>query len=349
MLMVLGVSPVLGQAPASAAPLAAPTDAAQPSKERPGAGRSFDLHPKWVVGDVQRYSYELMNYHGAQAADDDKKRQGELFRQEGRLLRKVVSSDDKGTVLAFTFERFYLQEARGTKVQYFDSDFGDDPNRVTYLTPRVKKWMSRTITVKLNSDSQVVGIEGLDPAQAVGPMADAQDTREPVDIDETIVKKMWRPMYRLDKPQLAGKIGETWTMHDSSEDPETGKFDLAIHHELKDVTGGLVTIESHADVKFTPTEGPDSMHAKLEAMKITGTYEWDLKNGRLRTWNTEQESTMDAERGGAHLKLKSKTVTGFKWMDPDAPKDDPQAGGKPMNAGADPSRPQTTGGGTGKP
>jgi hypothetical protein len=146
-----------------------------------------------------------------------------------------------------------------------------------------------------------------------------------VDIDALIVKKMWRPLYHLDKPQLTGRIGETWTMKDSSEDPELGTFDLAIHHELKDVIGGIVTIESHADVKHTPSTDAASMNAKLTSSKITGTYEWDLKRGFLRSWSTEQEMTLDAERAGARLVLDSKTVTNYRWVDPSAPKEDPNA------------------------
>ncbi len=293
---------------------AAPAAAAKAREEKAGSGPVVDLHPKWTVGDVTVFEYELLSNSYARAADDEKKKSGQLYRQMGRLVRRVVAADEKGATLSLRYERLYLQTAVGTSVMYYDSEDGDAPTKVNELTGPVKMCMGREIVVRLDAEGEVQSVTG-NESRGPGPDGKGGEKIPQSVLGDEMVKKMWRPLYRLDKPGLTAKVGETWTTHDESSDPVRGTFLISLHNELKSASGGVAIIAATADVEHHPATGPTAMRAELTEHTVKGEYEWDLVKGNLRSWTTSQEMKMHAERAGTKIVMGSKVTTKFQRED----------------------------------
>ncbi len=283
--------------------------------ESPGSGPVVDLHPKWTVGDVTVYEYELLSNAYARIGEDESKKSGQLYKQMGRLARRVVSADESGVTLSLRFERLYLQSAVGTSVMYYDSADGDAPAKVNQLTEPTRACLAREIIVRLDPEGEVVSVTGNENPEG-GAAGGNTIARVPQSVlGETMVKKMWRPLYRLDKPGLTARVGETWTTHDESSDPQRGTFRTALHHELRSAANGVAIIAATADVEHTPATGPAAMRATLRDHTVTGEFEWDLVRGNLRSWTTSQEMRLDVDRAGARAVMGSKVTTKFQRAD----------------------------------
>ena len=88
----------------------------------PGSGPRVDLRLKWTTGDVARYDFEFLNHWVARLPEDDSgKKGGQLYRSEGRILRRVLAANDSGVVLSFVIERLHMQVSSGTEVIHYDS------------------------------------------------------------------------------------------------------------------------------------------------------------------------------------------------------------------------------------
>jgi hypothetical protein len=272
--------------------------------DRPGTGPAIDLHPKWTVGDVTVFEYDMLNNSYAQAPDDPKKKSGQLFRQLGRVARKVVAADGKGVTLSMKFERLYMQVAMGTSVMYYDSSDGDNPSKVNELTGPVKACLEREIIVKLGPAGEVLSVTGHE--NAASPATPLPDDGP---------EKLWRPMYGLDKPGLEAKVGEVWTTHEENSNENLGTFTLALHNELKSATDGVALISVTADVSHEQASGPTAMKTELTEQTVTGEYEWDLVKGNLMSWSTAQDMKMDVDRVGTRVVMGSKVTTRFMRAD----------------------------------
>jgi hypothetical protein len=263
---------------------------------------------------VTVFEYELLSNSWAKAADDESKKSGQLFRQMGRVARKVVSADEKGVTLSMKFERLYLQTAVGTNVMYYDTNDGDAPAKVNDLTGPAKECLSREIVVKLDKDGEVVSVTGNENKDA-GPDGKGGAKAPQSVLGDAMVRKMWRPMYRLDKPGLTAKVGETWTTQDQSADATLGTFSLAIHNELKSAADGVAVISAVADVEHAQATGSMAMRSMLTEKNVTGEFEWDLVKGNLRSWTTVQEMKLDVDRAGTKVIMGSKVTTKFQRAD----------------------------------
>src|ERR1051325_6061472 len=98
-------APLRAQLAQPQTPPAPPAASKTPAQPNPGSGPAIDLRPKWHRGDVAKYTLEVMVNTTVRSPDDETKKAGELYRQEGRLVRRVVSTDETGTTLSVMFER----------------------------------------------------------------------------------------------------------------------------------------------------------------------------------------------------------------------------------------------------
>jgi hypothetical protein len=311
----------------------------KPTVEVTGTGDKVDLRPKWTKGDTAKYDFEFMSRWTAHASEGDTaKKGGQLYRQEGRMVRRVISVDDTGVTLSIMMERLHMQVSSGTEVVHYDSDFGDNPDRQNDLTGPVKMCVGRPITVKLNRAGEVVSIEGNENPEYDPNKPDAAQQQIPQAILGTqVIRKLWRPLYALDKKNLESRVGDKWTTTDVTVDPGLGTFELAIRNELNEFKDGVAKIESAADVSLTPAIGHGVVTATLTDSTVTGLVEWNVPKGILKTWETSQEMKLNAERSGEKQKLETKLTTSFKWVDPNAPKEPAKAA--PAAPAAGPKKP----------
>lgn len=322
----------------------------RPKIDLPGTGPRVDLRPKWTTGDTARYDFEFLNHWVARVpGDDGNKKGGQLYRSEGRLLRRVLAADDKGITLSFVIERLHMQVSSGTEVIHYDSDFGNDPARHNDLTDPVQATVGRIITVRVGNDGKIISIDGNEnpPPPAADPnKPDAAPPTPPPQVLQAIIgtpiiRKVWRPLYTLDKKFADSRIGDKWTTEEVTPDPSMGTYSLTLHNELKELTDGIAKIETVVDVDFSPLIGHGVVHAALTSSDVTGALEWDTSKGILKRWSTSQEMKLDAERSGENQKLETKLTTTFKWFDPNAPKEVPKPAADPTKA-PEPADPKKT-------
>ena len=278
-----------------------------------------------------------MRYTMFQSEEQGGKKGGELTRANGRLLRRVLAADDQGVTFSFMIEQLHMQVSTGTVVTHYDSDFGDDPDRQNDLTGPVKATVGRPITVRVDKSGKVVSVEGNedpdpDPNQPENarpprPIAGVIGTQE--------IRKLWRPLYAIDKKSLDSRIGDRWTIEDISSDGPLGTFGVELHHELKSVADGVAHIDITADVDFTPAIGHSPIHATLTGSDVKGAIDWDTSKGALKSWTTTQEMKMEMERAGEKQRRESMTQTAFTRMEPGSGKDAKDAS-KPAAGGAAP-------------
>jgi hypothetical protein len=295
----------------------------KPVVEAAGTGEKVDLHPKWTTGDTARYDFEFLSRWTSHLGEDEKaKKGGQLYRQEGRLVRRVASVDDSGVTLAITMERLHIQVSSGTEVVHYDSDFGDKPDRQNELTAPVQACVGRQITVKLNRAGEVVSVVGNENPAPDPSNPDAKQTQIPQAILGTqVVRKLWRPLYQLDKKNLDSRVGDKWSTTEVTTDPGLGTFELTFSHSLGEMKDGVAKITSTADVMLTPAIGHGVITATLTDSTIKGIVEWNTSTGTLKSWETNQDMKLDAERSGEKQKLDTQLKTILKWVDPNAPKE----------------------------
>ena len=320
---------------------------ASAAPDAPGTGPRVDLTPKWVKGDAVRYEFEFMSrYTMFQSEEQGGKKGGELYRAEGRLLRRVLAVDDQGVTLSFMIERLHVQISTGTVVTHYDSDFGDDPDRKNDLTGPVKATVGRPITVRVDKSGKLVSVEGNeDPEPDPNQPENARPPR-PVEgvIGTPEIRKLWRPLYALDKKSLDSRVGDRWTIEDISSDGSLGTFGIELHNELKGAADGVAHIDIIAGVDFTPAIGHAPVHATLTGSDVKGEIDWDTSKGMLKSWTTTQDMKMDMERGGEKQRRESTTRTAFTRIEPGAVKDakdapKPVSGVPPLSSPAPAAKP----------
>jgi hypothetical protein len=303
----------------------------KPLPDAVGTGEKVDLHAKWSKGDTAKYEFEFFSrWTSFMSEEDGGKKGGQLYRGTGRILRRVLSADDKGVTLSFMLERLHMQVSTGTVVTHYDSDFGDAPDRKNDLTAPVNATVNRPITVRVGSDGQVVSIEGNeDPEPDPNKPEDAQAPHVIQGIIGTpVIRTLWKPLYAIDKKSLDSHVGDRWTTDDMNSDPSLGTFGVTLHHELKSEKDGIAKIQTIGEVDFTPAIGHNVIHGTLTGYTVTGDVEWDLAKGMLKSWSTSQEMKMDLERAGEKQRRETQVKTIFTRVEPGAAKDtvkDPKA------------------------
>ncbi len=312
-----------------------------------GAGEKVDLHPKWTTGDTTKYDFEFLSRWTSHMGEGEKApKGGQLYRQEGRLARRVVAVDDSGVTLAITMERLHIQVSSGTEVVHYDSDFGDIPERQNALTAPVKACVGRQIIVKLSRAGEVLSVEGNEPPPPDPSKTEVEQPQVPQAILGTqVVRKLWRPLYQLDKKNLDARVGDKWSTTDVTSDPGLGTFELTINNDLSELKDGVARITSVAEVMLTPAIGHGAITATLRESAVKGIIEWNTSRGMLKSWETSQDMKLDTERSGEKQKLETQLKTIFKWVDTNAPKElskDPAAtpiGEKPKGVPTDDVKP----------
>lgn len=298
----------------------------KPTIEVAGTGEKVDLHPKWTTGDTAKYEFEFTSRWTARMGEGEKApKGGQLYRQNGRLVRRVVSVDDTGVMLALTMEQLHVQVSSGTEVVHYDSDFGDNPDRQNALTEPVKMCVGRQILVKLDRAGEIVSVTGNEgpPPDITNPDAPPKQLPQAI-LGTQVIRKLWRPLYGLEKKNLDSRVGDKWSTTEVTTDPALGTFELTLQHTLGELKDGVAKIDSTADVVLTPTIGHGVISATLKESNVTGLVEWNASKGMLKTWETHQEMKLDTERSGEKQKLETKLSTQFKWIDPNAPKEAPK-------------------------
>ncbi len=316
--------------------------APKPMIEVAGTGEKVDLHPKWTTGDTAKYEFEFTSRWMAKMGEGEKApKGGQLYRQNGRIVRRVVSVDDTGVTLALTMEQLHMQVSSGTEVVHYDSDFGDNPDRQNVLTEPVKMCVGRQIIVKLDRAGEIVSVTGNEgpPPDITNPDAPPKQLPQAI-LGTQVIRKLWRPLYGLEKKNLNSRVGDKWTSTEVTTDPAMGTFELTLQHTLGELKDGIAKIDSTADVVLTPAIGPGGMSATLKESVVTGLVEWNASKGMLKSWETHQEMKLDTERSGEKQKLETKLSTLFKWIDPNAPKEVPKEPAKeaPKDSSAEPKK-----------
>ena len=299
---------------------------AKPAVDIAGTGEKVDLHPKWTTGDTAKYEFEFTSRWMAKMGEGEKApKSGQLYRQNGRMVRRVVSVDDTGVTLALTIEQLHVQVSSGTEVVHYDSEFGDNPDRQNVLTEPVKMCVGRQIIVKLDRAGEILGVTGNEgpPPDITNPDGPPKQLPQAI-LGTQVIRKLWRPLYGLEKKNLDSRVGDRWTSTDVTTDPAMGVFEMTIQHTLGELKDGVAKIVSTADVMLTPAVGQGGMSATLKESIVGGLVEWNASKGLLRTWETSQEMKLDTERSGEKQKLETKLLTSFKWIDPNAPKEAPK-------------------------
>lgn len=314
--------------------------APKPMIEVAGTGEKVDLHAKWTTGDTAKYEFEFTSRWMAKMGEGEKApKGGQLYRQNGRIVRRVVCVDDTCVTLALTMEQLHMQVSSGTEVVHYDSDFGDNPDRQNVLTEPVKMCVGRQIIVKLDRAGEIVSVTGNEgpPPDITNPDAPPKQLPQAI-LGTQVIRKLWRPLYGLEKKNLNSRVGDKWTSTEVTTDPAMGTFELTLQHTLGELKDGIAKIDSTADVVLTPTIGPGGMSATLKESVVTGLVEWNASKGMLKTWETHQEMKLDTERSGEKQKLETKLSTQFKWIDPNAPKEVPKEPAKeaPKDSSAEP-------------
>jgi len=294
----------------------------------PGSGPTIDLRPKWHIGDVTRYDMEIVKHNASKSPDDPNKKMGELYKQWGRLVRRVVAADASGTTLSLMYETLHLQAAYGTKVVHYSSDMGDNPDRQNELTPWVKACVGRPILVKLNAAGEVLSITGNEDPDASLPGADKMPHVPQAVLGDTPIRKLWAPLYALDRTEA--KLGQEWFDEQKNADGKLGTFDVKLRNRLSEFKDGVATISTVADVDLYPATGPAAAKTKLTESAVSGSVEWDVTRGTLKTWSTSQEFKLDAEGRARKEKIETFITTDFKRVEPGSE----PAGAAPAPAGA---------------
>lgn len=300
--------------------------ASTPKVEVAGTGEKVDLRAKWTTGDTSKYEFEFTSRWTARMGEGEKPTKGgQLYRQNGRMVRRVLAVDDGGVTLALTMEQLHVQVSSGTEVVHYDSDFGDNPERVNVLTELVNLCVGRQIIVKLDRAGEIVSVTGNEspPPDITKPDAPAKQLPQAI-LGTQVIRKLWRPLYGLEKKNLNSRVGDKWTSTDVTTDPALGTFELTIQHTLSAFKDGVAKIDSTADVMLTPVIGHGVMSATLKGSTVTGMVEWNASKGLLKTWETNQEMKLDTERSGEKQKLETVLSTSIKWIDPNAPKEVPK-------------------------
>lgn len=296
---------------------------AKPAIEVAGTGEKVDLHSKWTTGDTTKYEFEFTSRWMSKMGEGEKApKGGQLYRQNGRLVRRVVAVDDTGVTLALTMEQLHVQVSSGTEVVHYDSDFGDNPDRQNALTEPVKMCVGRQIIVKLDRAGEIISVTGNEnpPPDIMKPDAPPRQLPQAI-LGTQVIRKLWRPLYGLEKKNLDSRVGDKWATTNVTTDPALGTFEISIQHTLSELKDGVAKIDSTADVMLTPAVGHGVVSATLKESAVTGLIEWNSSKGMLKTWDTNQEMKLDTERSGEKQKLETKLSTSFKWIDPNAPKE----------------------------
>lgn len=336
LLVLAACGGAMAQTPAPASPpsaanqVPAKPDAkaeAKPEVQNTPIGTKVDLRSKWIVGDIATYDFEIMNRTTAKSAEDETKRNGNIYRQSGQLTRRVEAVDPEGVTLVFTITKLHLQASYGTKVVHFGSYFTEGPEHGDNpLVGPVKMAVNRPVTIRLDAAGQFVSVKGNEVPPPDPNKPDEMKNWQPVPagvLGSEAIMRAWKPLVGVEKKPAQGVVGEKWDSAESSSDAQLGVFDVKLHHQLTDVKDNVATIATTADVELFGAAGPAAIRAKITSSKITGTTHWDLSRGTLKHRLTSQAMTMDAQGRAGDLKLETELATYFEWVDPSTPKAPP--------------------------
>jgi hypothetical protein len=313
---IVGVVAVCGQGLGQVAParpsVPAPVVERGVIAEAAGTGERVDLRSSWVKGEVAAYEFEIAGRWSTRMGEEEEKKIGQAYRQEGRLARRVLGVDEGGVTLAFTIERLRLLVSSGVESMHFDSEAGDNPERANPLSEAVKAVVGRPVTVRVDKAGKLVSVEG--NGEAEGDPGKPESSRAQIIkgvLGASVIRDLWKPLYGIEKRNPDSRVGDRWTTESTTIDPSLGTFGLTLRHELKEVREGVARIETIAEVEFTGAAGKGAARTTLAESAAVGEAEWDVMRGTLKHWTTSQEMKIDQEIAGQKQRIETGVTTSF--------------------------------------
>lgn len=277
------------------------------------------LRPKWVAGQSDAYDVRLETRMMANVLSNEGGRQAQLYRQEARLTRRVVKTTPESTVLIITIERLRMQVGAGGQVVWYDSASKDFNNDAPELKQAIDTAVGRPITVTINPEGEVIGIEGNQNPEPTNEQ-EAKRPRVPQSIlGDKVISGVWRPLFGVPGAPEDAKVGGTWTLDEKSSDSAMGIFQTKSIFTLASVAASTATIGVTGTAKLIPSMGPSAIKGDLKESSITSSYDWDMSASTVRSMIGRQFQSVEGERGELKQRVDTTTLRQFTRIDPKAP------------------------------
>lgn len=268
----------------------------------------ISLRPKWVVGSTDLY----------RVVQDSSKKQTQIpggpkgvdrtIRQEITLSRRVVSQEGSSTTLELRVVDIKMDILSDGEHATFDSTLPPETEQHAQLAPLMRKAIDLPLTVTLNRDDEVTGIQGNLPADG-----------NPRSLPQTIVgdpflREVLRPLYRLPSSPASASVGKAWDRVDAEATPPIGTVHTTVTYRLESIKGQEATISLKGGIVISPALGPTAVKSETKVQSIEGSGIWDAEAGSLKSLKRTERLDLDLENPAGTVPFSSQTITIFERL-----------------------------------
>lgn len=283
----------------------------------PGAGaEKVDLRPRWEQGAAARYVMTIRSDNMVKPIDKAEPEQKQTIEQEFTLSMKAVKADpENGATVEIIYERVKVHLKTDDIDLNYDSDGSKpvDPKKSPRrdqideamdeaLKQAFAGMVGQRMTVVYDGQGNIKSVDG-----GVGLALPGLMDKAGAGMGKDAAASLFGPIStRKSGGGLVG-LGEKWKNIDDVDLTPMGQFRMVTDYQLRSTRDGK------ADVVFTgrieaPTEVSGKSPVAIKGGGYRGQYTWDTRLGQLKSMTSEQQVTIEGQKGGIGSMSSTQTV-----------------------------------------
>lgn len=320
-------------------------------------GQEVDLRPKFVPGQVERYTLEQNSSAKTTSNRDKTKNTTSQTDQTIWVALRTMRVDEAGVAtVEVSCERIKLAIHSDDFKGSYDSDQAtnapapspgtparpatptkhgpDERDNAEMLAAIVRPMLGSRLTLKIDAAGNILSATGgaeLSPSSLIG----VEGLKS---LPSRSGAGLLGPIFTAKKSSGRARIGESWTSDDTIDASALGPMKMRTTHTLRSVSGGVanVDVSGRIDKASEGSSGP----VQIKDSSFAGRYRWDTARGVLESLDINQSVGMEVSIEGMVLSSSHKARTRLTRLPGDGREETPATPPEHITPGPAPTKPR---------